>query len=132
MSDPSALIGQTPISDTDALIRRGLLVASPSVINPNTSQPFGPPRPSNYVFETKAPSLIAGEATAIFFIILFTTARIYVRLFKKRSFGLDDLLILPGAVRLPRRVVLPFFFLPILTYLDGCFGLPVARYCFSD
>lgn len=86
------------------------MVASPSVINPNTSQPFRPPRPSNYVFETKAPSLIAGEALAIFFILLFTTARIYVRLFKKRSFGLDDFFILPGAVRLSRRVVLPSSF----------------------
>lgn len=111
MSDPSALIGQTPISDTDALIRRGLLVVSPSIINPNKSQPFGPPRPSDYVFETKAPSLIAGEALAIFFILLFTTARIYVRLFKKKTtFGLDDLFILPGAVSLPQCVLLPFLF----------------------
>lgn len=33
-----------------------------------------------------------------------------MRLFKKRSFGLDDFFILPGAVRLSRRVVLPSSF----------------------
>jgi len=97
MSYPSALLGQPPISETDSLIRRGLLIIAGSQINPNKSQPFGPPRPANYHFETNAPSLVAGEGVAIFFIVLFTCARVFMRV-KKKIFGLDDWLILPGAV----------------------------------
>ncbi|KAH6658755.1 hypothetical protein BKA67DRAFT_558975 [Truncatella angustata] len=117
MSDPSALLGYPPISDTDALIRRGLLIISPSQINPNKSEPFGATRPVNYEFETGGPSLIIGEAIAIFFIILFTSARLYMRLFKKKSFGLDDWMILPGAIG-----AAVYLSLDIISQTKGCLG----------
>lgn len=91
-------MGQPPISQTDALIRRGLVIIAPSQLNPNKSEPFGPPRPAGYEFETWAPSLRAGEGIAIFFIFAFTAARLYTRQFRTKRFGLDDWLIIPGAV----------------------------------
>lgn len=100
MSSNSALLGHPPISDTDKLIRRGLVIVAPSQLNPNKSMPFGPPRPNNYEFETHAPSLRSGQGIAIFFVILFTSLRIYTRLFRAKHFGIDDWMIVPGAVGL--------------------------------
>ncbi|KAI1386453.1 uncharacterized protein F4822DRAFT_316870 [Hypoxylon trugodes] len=117
MSYPSALMGQDPISETDALIRRGILIVAPSQLNPNKSEPFGPPRPVDYHFETNAPSLIGGEAVSIFFIALFTALRVYVRLFKKKNFGLDDYLIIPGALG-----AIIYLSLDIASHTKGCLG----------
>lgn len=98
MAEKSALMGQPPVSQSDALIRRGLVSIAPSQLSPNISEPFGPPRPDGYEFETWAPSLRAGEGIAISFVFVFTTTRLYTRWFRTRYFGIDDWIIIPGAV----------------------------------
>lgn len=94
----SALVGHQPISHDDKLIYQGLLIASPSQINPNKSLPFGPPAPPHALCEDRSPSLIVGEAFAIFFALAFTISRLLVRRFHTRSFGIDDWMIIPGCV----------------------------------
>lgn len=94
----SALLGQTPISYDDELIYRGLLILSPSQINPNESLPFGPPAPSPPPDEDRSRTLLIGEAFAIFFALAFTISRLIVRKYYTRCFGIDDWLIIPGCV----------------------------------
>jgi len=100
MSNHSALMGNAPNSQSDTWIRRAMIIIAPSQLNPNASQPFGPPRPKDYKFETRSSSLSVGEGFSITLILLFTTARLWTRLFRTRKFGLDDWMIIPGAVSL--------------------------------
>jgi hypothetical protein len=108
MSQHSALMGHAPNTQSDAWIRRAMIIIAPSQLNPNTSQPFGPPRPEGYKFETRGLSLGIGEGFCMFFILLFTIARLWTRYFRTKMFGLDDWMIIPGAVRSS-----PFFIVEI-------------------
>ncbi|PVI02558.1 hypothetical protein DM02DRAFT_653378 [Periconia macrospinosa] len=117
MTGPSALMGQAPLSHDDYLIRRALVIVAPSQLNPNKSEPFGPPRPDGYEFETHAPSLRLGEGVAIFFMILFTAARLYVRKFRSKRFGIDDWIIIPGALG-----ALVYMCLDVVSDTKGCLG----------
>ncbi|KAF2197446.1 hypothetical protein GQ43DRAFT_381003 [Delitschia confertaspora ATCC 74209] len=127
MSSNSALMGHVPISHTDILIRRGLLIVSPSQLNPNKSQPFGPPRPADYQFETHGPSLRIGEGLAIFFIILFTSARIWTRIYRTKYFGLDDWMIIPGALS-----AIVYLSLDIVSNTKGCLGKHIYDCTYSE
>lgn len=98
----SALMGQTPLTPDDKLIARGLRILAPTQINPNISEPFGTPAPPNAAHDSHAQSLIIGEAFAIFFILLFTSSRLFVRRYRTKFWGLDDWLVIPAAVRLHR------------------------------
>ena len=53
MANHSAVMGHASNSQSDAWIRRAMLIIAPSQLNPNASQPFGPPRPPGYTYETR-------------------------------------------------------------------------------
>jgi hypothetical protein len=94
----SALLGHEPNSYDDRLIYKGMLMISPSQINPNESLPLGPSAPPNAPYEDRSTHLIAGQAIATFFVLVFTISRLFVRKYYTRSFGVDDWLIIPGCV----------------------------------
>lgn len=94
----SALLGQPPNTYYDKLIFKGLHEISPSSINPDKRYPLGPPVAANASHKSRAPGMIVGVSFAIALVILVTCSRLYTRKFRKRAFGADDLVIIPGAI----------------------------------
>lgn len=94
----SALLGKTPLSLDDKHIQVGLFIVSGSAINPNKSQPMGTPAPPNADHDSHATRLIIGESFALFFILLFTITRLYVRAFRSHYWGIDDSMIIVAMV----------------------------------
>ncbi|CRG87381.1 hypothetical protein PISL3812_04398 [Talaromyces islandicus] len=113
----SAFLGHRPLTKEDELIMRGLLIISPSEINPNASQPFGPPAPAGAVYEERATSLIIGNGFAIFFVLAFTITRLLLRKFYTRTFGADDWVIIPGALG-----CVAYLCMNIASETAGCLG----------
>lgn len=94
----SALMGQRPASSNDKIIYKALLRISPSAINPDKRYPFGPPAPAHTYRDTRAPSLIIGASFAMALIIIVTGTRLWVRKFRSRAIGADDITIIPAAI----------------------------------
>jgi hypothetical protein len=94
----SALVGQRPVTSVDKLVYRALHIVSPSKVNPDKRFPLGPPPPPNAVYESRATSMVIGASFAIALVVIITLARLLVRKFYTRSFGLDDWVIIPAAV----------------------------------
>ena len=89
----SALLGDPPISDDDELIYNY----------------FGGANSSSWTFlkeartqsapqHTQSFSIIIGNSFAILFTLIITTARLWVRKYHLRAFGVDDFLIIPAAM----------------------------------
>lgn len=98
----SALIGLPPATDQDYWIAL-YMIRSLGKKNVTPSDGFitSPPRPTadDYHFETRGPGLIAGLSICIIVMAGITGLRLYLRLFTPRlKAGLDDWLIIPGAV----------------------------------
>ncbi|KAF7875017.1 hypothetical protein EAF04_002189 [Stromatinia cepivora] len=113
----SALMGQKPLSADDILIARGLRIVAPTQVNPKISEPFGTPAPPNADHNSHATTLIIGEVFAIFFIALFTLARLFVRKWRTHFWGPDDWMIIPGALG-----GITYLALDIVTQTRGCLG----------
>ncbi|KAF1975415.1 hypothetical protein BU23DRAFT_458162 [Bimuria novae-zelandiae CBS 107.79] len=94
-----------------------MVIIAPSQLNPNASEPFGLPRPENYRFETHGPSLSVGEGFSIFLILSFTSVRLWKRPYKTRKFGLDDWMIIPGAIG-----AVIYLSLSMISHTKGCLG----------
>lgn len=98
-----ALVGQTPLSESDKLIYRGLHLISPSPINPDERFPLGPPAPENAPSESRALSMTIGTAFAVALVVIITVSRLVIRKFYLKAFRADDWVIIPGAVRVPHK-----------------------------
>lgn len=88
---PSALMGQPPISENDKLVYKALMEFSPLTIK-------GLSLISHKSHHSRAPGMILGTSFAIAFVIIITCTRLWVRLFRSRVFGADDVVIIPACI----------------------------------
>lgn len=107
---PSALMGQPPISENDKLVYKGLMEISPLTIK-------GLSLISHKSRHSRAPSMIIGTSFAIAFAIIITCARLWVRLFRSRAFGADDIVIIPACIG-----CVAYLSVDIATERVGCLG----------
>jgi hypothetical protein len=100
MASSTGYINTPPATDRDLEIAKGMLLFSgitSDVRDPSLGVLLSPLRPSNYVYETKGPGIIAGLSICAVIIALVTGLRLYLRLFtSKLKWGLDDSLMVPG------------------------------------
>jgi hypothetical protein len=92
----SALIGSPLATPKDYYIANFILLA----FGKNTDPLFGafipPARPSDFIFETKGPKIIASMSISITVMAIVTGLRLAVRLFRRRLVvGWDDVLLCP-------------------------------------
>ncbi|ETN41816.1 uncharacterized protein HMPREF1541_03753 [Cyphellophora europaea CBS 101466] len=98
----SAFINTPPANDRDLFIAIGMLLdagITAGMRDPSEGVAMRPSRPDDYIFETKAPGIIAGSAICIFVMLLVTSTRFLLRIYLPRlKWGLDDTLLVPGVV----------------------------------
>lgn len=98
----SAYFNTPPANELDERIAAGLLLLSgltPDIKDPKNGVTLPPLRPENYVFETKAPGIIAGLSVCMVIITVVTFARLGIRLFVRDCrFGIDDWFIIPAYI----------------------------------
>lgn len=107
---PSALLGQPPISYNDKLVYKGLLVVSP-LANKALGKLHHVPH------QSRAPSMIIGSSFAIALALIITCARLWIRAFRKRAFGADDVVIIPACIG-----CVVYLALDIASESAGCLG----------
>lgn len=106
----SALLGQQPTSDNDNLVYKGLLETSPLFFH-------GLSKISHVSHHSRAPSMIIGTSFAIAFAIIITCSRLWIRMFRSRAFGADDIVIIPAAIG-----CVAYLALVIASERAGCLG----------
>lgn len=95
-------INTPPATDLDRRIVKGMLLyaglnASDAAVDAGVR--MTPTRPDGYVFETKAPGIVAGLAVSILIISAVTILRLCLRRFASAlKWGLDDSLMVPGLI----------------------------------
>ncbi|KAB8291620.1 hypothetical protein EYC80_006420 [Monilinia laxa] len=95
----SALIGQPPNTTDDFYIVAYLLVAFGKRTSPLEGALIPPLAPPGYVFESRSTSILIGMSVSIFFMFTFTLVRLLIRILNRGlQLGLDDLVIVPGAI----------------------------------
>ncbi|ESZ97761.1 hypothetical protein SBOR_1843 [Sclerotinia borealis F-4128] len=95
----SALIGQPPNTTNDYYIVAYLLTAFGQKTSPLKGIVIPPLAPTNYVYESRANSILVGMSVCIFFMFTFTLIRLLIRLLNRGlKLGLDDLFIVPGVI----------------------------------
>ncbi|TEY40357.1 hypothetical protein BOTCAL_0436g00070 [Botryotinia calthae] len=95
----SALIGQPPNTTNDYYIVAYLNGAFGLAGNPNKGIIIPPLAPPDYVYESRATSILIGMSVSIFFMFTFTLVRLLIRLLNRGlRLGLDDLFIVPGVI----------------------------------
>ena len=95
----SALIGHPPNTTNDYYIVAYLNGAFGLAGNPNKGITIPPLAPPNYVYESRATSILVGMSVSIFFMFTFTLVRLLIRLLNRGlRLGLDDLFIVPGVI----------------------------------
>ena len=88
-----------------------------SDLNPANGVHMPPTRPSLYKFETRGPSIIAGNAICLFIITLATVTRLCLRRFHPRlKWSWDDVLMIPA---LFVTVVYPILQICMVVYGGG-------------
>ncbi|KAL8825469.1 MAG: hypothetical protein Q9191_004401, partial [Dirinaria sp. TL-2023a] len=101
-----------PISNDDELIYKALGGANSSFLEfIQAAGVQGAPQ------QTRSPGMIVGAAFAILFAFIITTARLWVRKFYLRAFGVDDILIIPAAVG-----CVTYLCVEIVQEVAGCVG----------
>lgn len=96
----SGYINTPPATDLDRSIVKGLLLysgldATEAAIDKGVR--LAPERPDDYVFETRAPAIVAGLSASIVVISVVTGMRLCLRRFAPSlRWGLDDSLMVPG------------------------------------
>ena len=106
----SALLGLPPVTEADKLIYKALAITSPLLLKVN-------PHSGDVPHEDRAPGMIAGTSVAIFFVIVITCTRLWVRKYRTRAFGVDDMVIIPAAIG-----CVAYLSLTIATEAAGCLG----------
>lgn len=106
----SALLSEQPVSYNDKLVYKGLLEASPLFFQ-------GLSKTSQVSHHSRAPSMIIGASFAIAFAIIITCSRLWVRIFRSRAFGADDVVIIPAAIG-----CVAYLALIIASERAGCLG----------
>jgi hypothetical protein len=96
----SALIGSPPATAKDYYIAKFILLAFGQNTDPLLGASIPPQRrPSDYVFETREPRIIASMSIAIALMALAIGLRFTIRLLRRGLvIGWDDVFIVPGAV----------------------------------
>lgn len=108
----SALLGAQPISNDDELIYKGLGGANSSFLEfVKAARVQGAPQ------QTRSHIMFVGASFAIIFALIITTARLWVRKYCLRAFGVDDILIIPAVVG-----CVTFLCLQIVQEVPGCVG----------
>ena len=118
----SALLGEQPISDDDKLIYNLFSTANSSFLNDLKTA-----RIQNAPQENKSSSIIIGISFAIFFTLIITTARLWVRRYHLRAFGVDDFLIIPAAMG-----CVTFLGLQIAEGVVGGLGKPIYSCTYQE
>ena len=117
---PSALLGQSPISSNDELVYKGLLETSPGILK---ALPLLP-----HVFnQSRAPSMIIGSSFAIALAIIITCARLWVRMFRTRAFGADDVVIIFACIG-----CVAYLALDIASETAGCLGKHIYNCTYEE
>ena len=116
----SALLGLPPQTENDKLVYRGLKIFSPDLLKIN-------PGPAGRPHADRSPSMIIGTSFAIALVILITSTRIWVRLFRSRAFGSDDIVIIPAAIG-----TCAYLGLNIATEAAGCLGEHIYDCTYSE
>lgn len=106
----SAFLGQQPVSYNDELIYKGLLEVSPSFFEEVSKLP----RVSHH---SKASSMIIGSSFAVAIAITVTCSRLWVRKFRSRTFGADDVVIIPASIG-----CVAYLAITIASERAGCLG----------
>ena len=88
----SALLGQPPLSADDKLIMKGIQLTSPSLLDaiPLISK--------HGDHDSRATSMIIGDAFAIALALTITIVRLAVRWSKLHTLGADDLMVIPACL----------------------------------
>ncbi|QSZ29327.1 hypothetical protein DSL72_003841 [Monilinia vaccinii-corymbosi] len=95
----SALIGHPPNTTNDFYIVAYLLISLGKQKSPLQGVLIPPLAPANYVYESRATSIIVGMAVSIFFMFSITFTRLLIRFLNHGvRLGLDDVFIIPGAL----------------------------------
>lgn len=103
----SALIGSPPETQDDYWIVKGMLRAvHMGNVDADKGYNFLPKRPAGYQYEDKRAGIIIGMSVCIFVMVVVTSARLGLRLFRTGlRWGADDWMLIPGAVcQLPLRI----------------------------
>ena len=91
----SALLGDPPATDRDALIRKAMKASAGNYFNPVKDLPWGPPRPTpDLAWEDDAWKVQACYIVCLILVAGFTIGRFWTRAkIKAWGFGIDDLLV---------------------------------------
>lgn len=113
----SALVGEQPASYNDELVYRGLTFPSTKRLS----------RPSHVSHDNRAPGMIIGSSFAIFFVIIITGSRLWVRKYRLRAFGADDVVIIPAAIS-----CVAYLALAIASESAGCMGKHIFNCTYAE
>ncbi|GME62570.1 hypothetical protein GTA08_BOTSDO13540 [Neofusicoccum parvum] len=96
----SALIGSPPETQDDYWIVKGMLRAvHMGNVDADKGYNFLPKRPAGYQYEDKRAGIIIGMSVCIFVMVVVTSARLGLRLFRTGlRWGADDWMLIPGAL----------------------------------
>lgn len=104
----SAFVGQPPATEDDYWMVRWIIMSANgygrvSPLRPDMDPALGvpglPKAPPGYVFETRQPGVIIATSVLTVLMFLMTAVRLGLRWCRKDlAWGLDDWLVIPGAV----------------------------------
>lgn len=118
----SALIGAPPVSSGDKLIYKALAELSPIILKEaQTAQVQHAPH------QTRAPNMIVGGSFAILLVMIITLARLWVRKYRSRAIGADDILIIPAAIG-----CVAYISLDIAQESAGCLGKHIYECTYQE
>ena len=117
---PSALLGHPPISPNDKLVYKAILETAPNIIK---DLPLIP-HVSNH---SRAPSMIIGSSFAIALAIIITCARLWVRIFRTRAFGADDVVIIFACIG-----CVAYLAMDIASETAGCLGKHIYNCTYEE
>jgi hypothetical protein len=98
---PSALLGDPPLTDRDALIQKAMRQYR-TIFSANPKHPFGPSHPvppaPDLANESNAWRVLTAASCLLFLVIVVTAGRFWFRWQRRRQmgFGVDDVLIIPA------------------------------------
>ena len=108
----SALIGTPPTSYGDRLVYEVLAELYPGVLKKATAAQARNANP-----RSRSIGMVVGASFAVLLVLMITSARLCVRFYRSRSFGADDIFIIPAAVG-----CIAYLCLDIAQETAGCLG----------
>lgn len=113
----SALFGEQPASNNDELVYKFF----------NMFYNIRLSRPSHVSHHSRAPGMIIGSSFAIVFVIIITCSRLWVRIYRLRAFGADDVVIIPAAT-----ACVAYLALAIANESAGCMGKHIFNCTYAE